>query len=137
VVKGEKMQHPVMKMAIPKELQKVENGKLQPKMLAKVKCGGQMWHKAAAAFNALYDEAKKAGHTLQNIGDYRPFEAQLSLFMSRYDDKQTNRVPEVTRTYQNKKWYLKKGMSPAGTPGTSNHGLRISYRSKHAGSKEI
>lgn len=121
------MTHPVEKMIIPKELQNVENGKLKLNQLAKVKCGGQMWAKAAKAFNALYDEAAKAGHKLQNIGDYRPLEAQLSMFMSRYSDAKTKRNPEITRKYNNKVWYLKEGMSPSGTPGTSNHGLRISY----------
>ena len=118
-------EHPVAKMIIPKELQNVENGKLKPNQLAKVKCGGQMWIKAAQAFNALYDEAVKAGHKLQNIGDYRPFEAQLSMFMSRYEDKKTKRNPEITRKYDGKTWYLKEGMSPSGTPGTSNHGLGL------------
>ena len=117
--------HPVAKMILPKEVEKVGNGKLTDKMKKKVKCGGVMWTGAADAFNAMYDAALAAGHKLRNIGDYRPFEGQLSMFMDRYDQNPTGRKPEVTRTYQGKKWYLKKGKSPSGTPGTSNHGFGL------------
>jgi D-alanyl-D-alanine dipeptidase len=117
--------HPVQKMILPKEVEKVGNGKLTDKMMKKVKCGGVMWHGAADAFNAMYDAALAAGHKLRNIGDYRPFEGQLSMFMDRYDQKATGRKPEITRTYQGKTWYLKKGKSPSGTPGTSNHGFGL------------
>ena len=117
--------HPVAKMTLPKEVEKVGNGKLTDKMKKKVKCGGVMWTGAADAFNAMYDAALAAGHKLRNIGDYRPFEGQLSMFMDRYDQNPTGRKPEVTRTYQGKKWYLKKGKSPSGTPGTSNHGFGL------------
>jgi hypothetical protein len=117
--------HPVAKMILPKEVEKVGNGKLTDKMMKKVKCGGVMWSEAADAFNAMYDAALAAGHKLRNIGDYRPFEGQLSMFMDRYDQKPTGRKPEITRNYQGKTWYLKKGKSPSGTPGTSNHGFGL------------
>lgn len=117
--------HPVQKMVLPKEVEKVGNGKLTPKMMKKVKCGGVMWNGAADAFNAMYDAALAAGHKLRNIGDYRPFEGQLSMFMDRYDQKPTGRKPEITRNYQGKTWYLKKGKAPSGTPGTSNHGFGL------------
>ena len=125
ILKKNKGNHPVAKMVLPKEVAKVGNGKLTPKMMKRVKCGGNMWVGAADAFNAMYDAALAAGHKLRNIGDYRPFDGQLSMFMDRYSDKQTGRKPEITRTYQGKKWYLKKGKSPSGTPGTSNHGFGL------------
>jgi len=125
ILNKNKGNHPVAKMVLPKEVAKVGNGKLTPAMMKRVKCGGTMWNGAADAFNALYDAALAAGYKLRNIGDYRPFEGQLSMFMDRYSDKQTDRKPEVTRTYQGKKWYLKKGKSPSGTPGTSNHGFGL------------
>lgn len=117
--------HPVAKMILPKEVEKVGNGKLTDKMMKKVKCGGVMWTGAADAFNAMYDAALAAGHKLRNIGDYRPVEQQLSMFKERYSDKPTGRKPEITRTYEGKKWYLKKGMAPSGSPGTSNHGFGL------------
>jgi D-alanyl-D-alanine dipeptidase len=125
ILKNKKGSHPVAKMVLPKEVEKVGNGKLTDKMMKKVKCGGVMWSGAADAFNAMYDAALAAGHKLRNIGDYRPFDGQLSMFMDRYDQKATGRKPEITRTYQGKTWYLKKGKSPSGTPGTSNHGFGL------------
>lgn len=115
------MIHPVTKMVLPKEVEKIGNGNLTNEMLVKIKCGGKMWKGAAEAFNAMYDAAKAAGHTLKNIGDYRPYDAQLAMFMDRYSETPTPRKPEITRKFKGKVWYLKKGKSPSGTPGTSNH----------------
>jgi hypothetical protein len=125
ILKNKSGNHPVQKMILPKEVAKVGNGNLTSKMLVRVKCGGVMWSGAAEAFNAMYDAALAAGHKLRNIGDYRPFDGQLSMFMDRYDQKPTGRKPEITRSYQGKTWYLKKGKSPSGTPGTSNHGFGL------------
>lgn len=117
--------HPVAKVIVPKEVEKVGNGKLTPAMLKKVKCGGVMWDKAATAFDMMYDDALAAGFKLRNIGDFRPFEAQLAMFKDRYSTKDEGRKPQITRTYEGKTWFLKPGKSPSGTPGTSNHGLGL------------
>jgi len=114
------MKYPYMKLVTPTEVKKASNGKLAPAILSKVKCGGQMWHNAAVAFNVMYDAAKAAGIKLQNIGDYRPYEAQLSMFRDRYDSKDHGK--NVKRTFEGKTWYLKPGKSPSASPGTSNHG---------------
>lgn len=127
ILKKNKAQHPVEKMVLPKEVEKVGNGNLTPKMMAKVKCGGQMWTKAAEAFNALYDEALAAGHKLKNVGDYRPFDAQLAMFKDRYSAKDEGRKPQITRNYDGKTWYLKPGKAPSGTPGTSNHRIWLGH----------
>lgn len=120
-----KKKYPSKPMVLPKELKGVENGKLTPKMLGKTVIGGTMWKGAVPAFNRMCEDAKAAGIEFANIGDYRPFERQLEMFKDRYSAKKTPRVPEVTRTYEGKTWYLKKGKSPSGTPGTSNHGLGL------------
>ena len=117
--------HPVAPMVLPKEVEKVGNGKLTPAMLKKVKCGGQMWTKAADAFNLMYDDALAAGHKLRNVGDFRPFADQMAMFKDRYDDKPTGRKPEITRDYDGKKWYLKPGKAPSSSPGKSNHGFGL------------
>ena len=117
--------YPYKKMVLPKEVAAVGNGNLTKKMLKKVKTGGVMWTVAADAFNEMYDAALAAGHKLRNVGDYRPVEQQLAMFNDRYTLKDTGRVPKVTRTYQGKTWYLKKGKAPSGTPGTSNHGFGL------------
>ena len=126
--KGSKASHPVAKMVLPKQIEKVGNGNLTDKMLTTVKCGGKMWTTAAVAFNAMYDAALAAGHKLKNIGDYRPLDAQLALFNDRYSLKDEGRNPKITRNYNGKTWYLKPGKAPAGTPGTSNHRIWISHR---------
>lgn len=117
--------YPVIPLRIPPVLQKVENGKVPTKLLKKVKCGGLMYLDAANAFNKLYDAALKVGITLKNMGDYRTFERQEAMFNDRYSVKDEGRVPKVTRYYNRKIWFLKKGKSPSGVPGTSNHGLGL------------
>lgn len=117
--------YPYKKLVVPAALQGVENGKIPSKMLASIKCGGQMWSGAAEAFNRMYDQAAMSGIKLRNVGDYRSYEAQLGLFKQRYALEDGGRKPTVTRTYEGKIWYLKPGMAPCSTPGKSNHGLGL------------
>jgi LAS superfamily LD-carboxypeptidase LdcB len=112
-------------MVLPAEIVKVGNGNLTPKMMKKVKTGGQMWKPAADAFNRLYADALAAGYKLRNVGDYRPISGQEAMFNDRYSLKDLGRKPQVTRTYKGKTWYLKPGKSPSGVPGTSNHGFGL------------
>lgn len=117
--------YPYKKMTLPKEVEKIGNGNLTPAMLKKVKTGGQMWTEAAESFNKLYDAATAAGFKLRNVGDFRPFADQLSMFKDRYSEKDLGRKPQVTRKYQDKTWYLKPGKAPSSTPGNSNHGFGL------------
>lgn len=119
------MEYPYKKMTLPKEVANAENGKLPKEDLSKIDIGGQMWHWAAFCFNMMCDAAKKDKITFKNIGDYRPYERQLSMFQDRYSEKDEGRKPQVTRTWNGKKYFLKKGKSPSSTPGTSNHGLGL------------
>lgn len=113
--------YPVKKIKMPADLKGVENGKLSKKLL-KVAGKATMHHVASRAWVAMQATAKKDGVVLGNVGSYRPYAQQEALFLQRYDDKPTGRRPKVTRVWQGKTWYLRKGMAPAGTPGTSNHG---------------
>lgn len=117
--------YPYKKLIVPAALQAVPNGKLSGKILRPVKCGGQMFVDAAEAFDRMYDQATRSGIKLRNIGDYRSFDAQLGLFMSRYSTTDGGRKPQITRIYDGKTWFLKPGMSPCSTPGKSNHGLGL------------
>jgi len=119
------MKYPSIKLVLPKELAKVQNGKLPANLLKKTAIGGRMYHWATFAFDIMNAEAKKAGIELANIGDYRPYEGQLSMFMDRYSQTDTGRKPTVTRKFEGKTWFLKKGKSPSGTPGFSNHGMGL------------
>lgn len=119
------MKYPSTKLVIPSELKKVPNGKLPASMLADVSIGGQMWRWAAVCFNMMAKEAAKEGIKFQNMGDYRPYARQLAMFNDRYSVKDEGRVPQVTRTFEGKKYFLKKGKSPSATPGTSPHGYGL------------
>jgi D-alanyl-D-alanine carboxypeptidase len=114
---------PVRKLKVPKELKQYDNGKLPPHLLKDIQGGGQLWTKAADWWNLMFEAAKADGITLKAVArGYRPYEAQAAMFLLRYDDKPTGRVPKVTRKWHGKTWFLRKGKSPSATPGTSNHG---------------
>jgi LAS superfamily LD-carboxypeptidase LdcB len=122
-----RMKYPYQKLVLPVALHKQINGRLDEKLLARVKTGGKMFTTAAFAFDTMYDEAKKAGITLRNIGDYRSFDGQLRMFNDRYSLKNQGRKPQVTRQYEGKTWFLKKGKAPSAAPDPtgkrgSNHG---------------
>lgn len=121
------MKLPHKPLVKPLVLKGLVNGQLDKTLLAPVKCGGKMLKVAAEAFNDMYAHAKTDGITFRNIGDYRSYDAQLAMFLDRYDTKDEGRKPQVTRTYEGKTWYLKKGKSPSATPDPtgargSNHG---------------
>jgi len=121
------MKVPYKKLVLPSVLKGQVNGRLDKSLLARVKCGGKMLNVAAEAFNAMYDEAQKAGITLRNIGDYRSYDGQLAMFNDRYSLTDSGRKPQVTRQFQGKTWYLKKGKAPSAAPDPtgksgSNHG---------------
>jgi hypothetical protein len=114
-----------MKLVLPSALSQYKNGQLPASVLAKVKTGGQMYAPVAAHFNNLYDAALAAGFKLKNVGDYRSFEGQLAMFNDRYVTTDTG--TGVTRKYEGKTWYLKKGKAPSAAPDPtglkgSNHG---------------
>ena len=119
------MIYPHMKLVVPSALKAHKNGQLPANLLAKVKTGGQMHAPAAVQFDKMYDAALAAGFKLKNVGDYRSFEGQLSMFMDRYVTEDTG--TGVTRKYEGKTWYLKKGKAPSAAPDPtglkgSNHG---------------
>jgi D-alanyl-D-alanine carboxypeptidase len=121
------MKYPYQKLVLPTILKGQINGRLDKSLLMRVNTGGKMVKPAAVAFNALYEAAKANGITLRNIGDYRSFDGQLAMFKDRYSLTDGGRKPQVTRTYEGKKWYLKKGKAPSAAPDPtgksgSNHG---------------
>jgi len=117
------MNEPVKKLRVPKELKKYGNGKLPTSELTKITGGGNMWSTAAFWWNAMCKEAKKDGVIIKGVSEgYRSYERQEVLFFDRYSSKKTGRVPEVTRLWKMKRWWLRQGKSPCATPGTSPHG---------------
>ena len=113
----------VLPIIMPSDLAGTKNGQLPASVLRNIKApNGQLHRLAATAWNAMQLAAYFDGIELKHVGAYRSFEQQIKLFRDRYTTKPTGRTPQVTRTYQGATWYLKKGMAPAGTPSTSNHG---------------
>lgn len=124
------MKYPFTPLVLPSMLRGQINGRLDKNLLERVATGGKMLKPAAVAFNAMYAEAQKQGITLKNIGDYRSFDGQLAMFMDRYSLKNDGRKPQVTRQYEGKTWFLKKGKAPSAAPDPtgkrgSNHGWAL------------
>jgi peptidoglycan hydrolase-like protein with peptidoglycan-binding domain len=119
------MNLPFIKLVVPTALKQFKNGQLAENVLAPVKTGGKMYAPVAAEFNKMYDAALAAGFKLKNVGDYRSFQGQLTMFMDRYVTTDTG--TGVTRQYEGKTWWLKKGKAPSAAPDPtglkgSNHG---------------
>jgi len=121
--------HPYKAQKVPATLSIYGNGKIPASALGKLSAGGTAWASSvyaggpAFAFNLMYDDALKDGVKLKAVsGGYRSLEAQEALFFSRYDLVDYGRVPQITRTYRGRTYFLKPNMSPSASPGTSPHG---------------
>jgi len=100
--------------------------KLKETKLRALKAGGKLHHCAADAWESMVAAALIDGIKLKptSLGDlYRTYEGQLAGFKSRY--VLTPIEGQSSRTFEGKKWYLRKGMAPMAAPGTSNHNLGI------------
>jgi hypothetical protein len=116
------MRYPVKPVTLPSDLRGSSNGKLAPNLLVRLSTGGHLHHRAATAWEAMRAHAARDGITLGHVGAYRSYDQQKALFEARYSTSPTGRVPQVTRTWNGKTYYLKPGNSPSATPSTSNHG---------------
>ena len=117
---------PVKKITLPKDLRDQANGKVDAALLRPIKPSGYLHHIPAQAWKAMCAKALAEGVQLTHVGAYRTYLRQVTMFRLRYSKSPTGRVPQVTRTWQNVVYYLRRGMSPSAVPGTSNHGLGIS-----------
>jgi LAS superfamily LD-carboxypeptidase LdcB len=130
--------YPVLPIIMPSDLKGQKNGELNPSLLRSIQApNGQLHSLAATAWNCLQLAAYFDGIELKHVGAYRPMSEQVKLFNSRYQETPTGRTPQVTRTYQGKTWFLKKGMAPAGTPSTSNHGWGLAIDVASASGKRL
>ena len=131
-------QYTVLPIIMPSDLAGQKNGELNPALLRDIKApNGKLHRLAATAWNAMQLQAYFDGIELKHVGAYRPLDRQVALFNERYSATKTPRKPEVTRKYQGKTWYLKKGMAPAGTPGTSNHGIGLAIDVANCSGKRL
>ena len=130
--------YPVLPIIKPSDLAGQKNGELNPALLRGIQApSGKLHHLAATAWNCMQLAAYFDGIELRHVGAYRPLAEQVKLFNSRYAPAPTGRVPQVTRTMGGKTWYLKKGMAPAGTPSTSNHGWGLAVDVRSASGKRL
>lgn len=117
---------PVRRLIIPPALKAHKNGEIPLTLLAPIKPFGYLYTTAAASWQAMKRAAKDDGIVLKPtsaMDAYRPLTVQRSVFLQRYT---TTPVPgATTRTWNGTTYYLKKGLAPLATPGTSNHGLGL------------
>jgi LAS superfamily LD-carboxypeptidase LdcB len=117
------MVEPVRKPGLDATLRLYGNGKLPRTLLKKIHAGGELYGPAAWWANVMFEAAKKDGIRLRSVsGGYRSYERQKQLFLERYSKLPTLRRPKVTRVWEGRTWWLKKGESPSASPGKSNHG---------------
>ena len=115
----------IVPVKLPADLKGVTPGKLPANLLVSIEGGGKLHWLAAAAYCAMDEKAKADGVELKptSAGDtYRTYESQLAGFKQRYQLEEI--AGSSTRTFEGKKWYLKKGMAPLAAPGSSQHNLR-------------
>ena len=117
------MVEPVRKPGLDATLRLYGNGKLPRTLLKKIHAGGELYGPAAWWANVMFEAAKKDGIRLRSVsGGYRSYERQKQLFLERYSKLPTLRRPKVTRVWEGRTWWLKKGKSPSASPGKSDHG---------------
>lgn len=113
---------PIVKVRLPSDLRGVQNGRLPADLLQAIRPSGRLHHRAALGWAVLQSKAAAEGLKLVHVGDYRPYEQQLALFMQRMRDYPNAKVAtQTTRKFDGKTWYLHVG-APVATPSTSNHG---------------
>lgn len=111
------MPWPVVPIKFCAHLKGKKPSQIHSEMLRKLSTGGMMHHCAARAFEAMAVAAKADGITLKpsSPGDtYRSIQVQTAGFLSRFQLAPIEGAQ--TRTYDGKKWYLKKGMAVLASP---------------------
>ena len=111
---------------------------ITPRILRKTVSGGKMELCAADAWDAMVAAAKADGIKLKpsSLGDqYRSIAAQRAAFLRRYRKKPLKN--SSTRTWNRKKWWLKKGYAPLAAPNDnpktcSRHMLGLAVDVAHA-----
>jgi LAS superfamily LD-carboxypeptidase LdcB len=135
------MKYPVLPVIMPADLRGQANGQLDLRLLRPLKgTKGILYHQAATAFNCLQLEAYFAGIDLQSTSTadtYRTYSQQERTFLARYSPIPTTRIPVVTRKWDGKRWWLKRGSAPSAAPGTSNHGLGLAIDIANTSGKRL
>ena len=122
------MKLPVKPVRLPADLRHIEPGKLPDYLLKSIRPYGKLHPLAAQAWEAMRRAAHQAGirpFKPTSVADtYRSLELQERGFMARYTLAPIANSTSV-RMWRGQKWYLKTGLAPMATPGTSIHNLGL------------
>jgi len=116
----------IVPVKLPKDIKNAEPGKLPANLLRPIPGGGRLHWIAAAAWCVMVEKAKADGIRLRptsSADTYRDYALQRRGFVQRYQLEPIAGVKP--RTFEGKKWYLKKGNAPLAVPGTSKHNLGL------------
>lgn len=131
---------PIHPVTLPTTLIGATNGKLPSTVLTTLQLdfGDIVVVEATAGrcFNALFHDARQElGIKIKDVGGYRSYQAQVTLFTDRYKpvshavylatpSDHRKRWPEAPSMGYPSEWWIKKnfGDATAAAPGTSNHG---------------
>jgi len=122
---------PVLARLKPADLASTPNGQLADWQLTTLVMGGnrsaRVHPEYARALRALMADFQQAmGFPLTHIGDYRSYQAQVNLFVSRYRRTYPWDSNYYTRDkYWDGSWWYKFTGAVAATPGSSDHGFGI------------
>ena len=105
---------------MPADLKQAKNGKLEPILLRSIEPSGQLHHTAARAWGAMRTAAALDGVVLGQVGTYRSYDTQVALFKQRYQLQAND--SSTTRVWNGVRYWLRRGVAPASSPGRSNHG---------------
>ena len=130
------MKLPVTKVVMPADLKTQKNGQVDAELLRAIP-GGKLYYKAAVAWLALREAARKDGLWLKptsTVDTYRPLKVQEKAFFARYDN-----TPRDTRheKYQGKDWWLKPRKAGVAVPGTSFHGWGLAIDVAHVNDRKL
>lgn len=115
---------PKQKIVKPTNIRGFDNGQIPKAALQECGLGSGLLlaQPAARAFKALIAFYKTHPDALEitATGCYRSYNDQVRLFRERFSE---TRIPgAVVKTFNGKRYWLKKGVAQAATPGRSNHG---------------
>ena len=126
------MNLPIRPIQMPADLRSKSNGRLPASILRPITGGGTLHHIAAAAWEELVHAAAQDNIELRHVGAYRSYDQQVALFRQRYQT--TPSGSKTTRRWNGTTYYLRTGVAPSATPGTSNHGWGLAIDIAHIGS---
>lgn len=124
---------PIIKIKLPADLSGIKQGFLPADLLKEIKPYGLLHWRAVEAWEPMRQKALDDGigffKPTSTADTYRSYKSQETAFRQRYQLEPIS--GQSTRTFEGKKWYLKKGFAPLASPGTSNHnwGLAVDVHS--------